>query len=77
MSTHSDTDPSTLAKKWAREAERQLHELVNDPPSSQEGRQVALQHVRALQAQAQIYATLEVARQVENVETSMPGPFGL
>ena len=52
-------------------------DLIADPPASLEDQQVALQRVRALQAQAQIYATLEVARQVENVETSMPGPLGL
>lgn len=77
VSTHSDTDPSTVAKKWAQEAGQQLNDLIADPPASLEDQQVALQRVRALQAQAQIYATLEVARQVENVETSMPGPFGL
>ncbi|WP_280389347.1 hypothetical protein [Nocardia wallacei] len=65
--------PGESAQQWAAAAAEMMDTVLEDPTLADDDRQTAeLSRVRALQAQAQIYATLEVAHRVRGVETSLP-----
>ncbi|MFE9575109.1 hypothetical protein ACFYO1_01885 [Nocardia sp. NPDC006044] len=61
-----------MARQWAAAAANMLNEAVEDPRAAGEGQAATMDRVRVFQAQAQIYATLEVAERIRDVQASMP-----